>query len=161
MNSELEQLKSRNAEDGSALRKPYQSVVYAIPKEQWEAMLRLLTGNLSTLPGITEAVGTLATEGDLAEYIDRILTDERDSARKVRMEMQAMAADLRAQMTNLSSQVGSYREQNSKDQAALTDSLQSQYKQMTSKLWKRLAVWLVCQTALLAGLFVLLRIWLG
>ena len=49
---DLEQLKHKNSTDAQALTQPYQPVVYAIPKPQWEAMLALMKENLPFMDAI-------------------------------------------------------------------------------------------------------------
>ena len=149
MNSEYEKLKAQNAADLAALKKPYQSIVYAIPQEQWEAMNSLLENNLALIPD-------LSTQANLLDYLNQILNIEQDSMNNATAKIKSATEQMTAELTNLTSQVGSYQELNSKAQKELMVSLLSQYQQMQSKLWTTLRYFLIGQTVLLATLLGLL-----
>lgn len=64
----IEDLKKLNS-PMETLNQPYMPLICAIPKEQWEAMLRLMTGMARTLPELTNSVSRLPTAQNLEQMM--------------------------------------------------------------------------------------------
>ena len=122
--------------------KPYQSIVYAIPQEQWDTMINLLGNNLTLIPD-------LSTEEDLTRHINHIIRAEQNTLNNVTATVDTAEGRMTEALTALTSQVGSFQEQNSTTQAEQTVSLHSQYRQMQSELWKTLKWFLIGQAVFL------------
>ena len=137
---DLEQLKHKNTPDTQVLAQPYQPIIYAIPKAQWEAMLALMTENLPFMDA-------MATEENMAYYhqeTDKTLRRLTDSQSNHQKEM--------------SSQVGKMNEQNSRWVRDLEASLKSQTQENQENLWKKLTWILIGQSLYLSALLITLTL---
>ena len=137
---DLEQLKHKNTSDTQALAQPYQPVVYAIPKAQWEAMLALMTENLPFMDA-------MATEENMAYYYQemsktlRNLTDNQSNHQR-----------------EMTSQVGRLNEQNSRWVRDLEASLKNQVEQNQKNLWMKMIWILTGQSIFLVLMMILLTL---
>ena len=137
---DLEQLKHKNSADTQALAQPYQPIIYAIPKAQWEAMLALMTNNLPFMD-------TMATEEGLETYYE----ETNKTLHKVADRMGGFQQEL-------SSQVGKMNEQNSRWVRDLEASLKKQAEQNQKNLWRKM-IWIsMGQSIFLALMMILLTL---
>ena len=137
---DLEQLKHKNSTDIQTLAQPYQPIVYAIPKAQWEAMLSLMTENLPFMDA-------MATEENMAYYYQEIsktlrnLTDSQSSHQR-----------------EMTSQAGRMNEQNSRWVRDLEASLKNQAERNQKNLWRKMIWILTGQSIFLALMTILLTL---
>ena len=137
---DYEQLKHKNSADTQTLAQPYQPIVYAIPKAQWEAMLALMTENLPFMDA-------MATDENMAYYyqeVSKALRNLTDSQNNHQREM--------------SSQAGKMSDQNSKWVRDLEASLKNQAERNQKNLWKKM-IWIFTgQSIFLALMMTLLTL---
>lgn len=79
---DYEKLKSNNQQELSKLDKPYQLAVYALPQEQWEALLTLLQSNLPLLPEVLQAQKQAASQNSLRQHSQKMQTALNDLSRQ-------------------------------------------------------------------------------
>ena len=135
---DLEQLKHKNSTDTQALAQPYQPIVYAIPKAQWEAMLALMTENLPFMDA-------MATDESMAYYyqeMSKALRNLTDSQSNHQREM--------------TSQAGKMQDAFGRQSRDLDRSLTNWQEQFQKKTWKRLSILIGAQTIFLSLLTILL-----
>ena len=137
---DLEQLKHKNSTDTQTLAQPYQPIVYAIPKAQWEAMMTLMVNNLPFMDA-------MATEENMAYYYQEIskalgrLTDSQSNHQR-----------------EMSSQAGKMNEQNSRWVRDLEALLKKQTEQERKNLWRKMIWIMTSQSIFLALMMILLTL---
>jgi len=138
---DLEQLKHRNGADTQALAQPYQPIIYAIPKAQWEAMMALMVNNLPFMDA-------MATEENMAYYYQEIskalgrMTDNQSTHQR-----------------EMSSQVWKMNEQNSRWVRDLEASLNTQAERNRKNLWRKM-IWIMTGQSIFLGLLTALLAWI-
>ena len=130
MNSEFEQLKERNRENTDILNKPYQPVVYAIPEEQWSAMLRLMNEIVGWQPKLSETLDELATDKSLSNSVRTISQSVMSASSSSSYSMQALSE----RMKELERLAGKIRDESSRSWSNLQDTDASRFRRMQSRL---------------------------
>ena len=146
MSLNIETLKEKNQANTEQLNKPYQPLVYAVPQDQWEAMLSLMKDNLTTLPTMTATLKSLPTARTLQDTSERIVS-------KVILQ----GDNLRSDFQSVSRQVGKNQESLAENQEKVTNTILHQFKQMKSELLKMGIGWLALQVILLVLSIIFLR----
>ena len=96
----MEDLVRMNGEAMAALEEvPYQSIVYAVPKEWVESGKTLLENAVQFQPTLYSQISTLATQKDL-----------RDVESEVKAELKVVKRELVEELKDLKEQVGSVKE---------------------------------------------------
>jgi len=135
---DLEQLKHRNSSATQALEQPYQPIIYAIPKAQWEAMMALMVNNLPF-------IDTLATEEGLETYY------EETSKSLIRL-----TGSLDNYQREMSSQAGKMQDEFGRQSKELGRTMTNWQEDFQKKTWKRLSILIGAQTIFLSLLTILL-----
>ena len=121
----LDEMTAKNAILEEELLKPYEPIVYAIPQEQWEAMLKLLMTCVDSQPQIVKILQTLSTKASqqqMVQEMGKLINDSLDWAEE---EHKKRLARLQSQMENFLSeerrkleQAGKESEQNGRRTAS-------------------------------------------
>ena len=154
----LDEMTAKNAILEEELLKPYEPIVYAIPQEQWETMLKLLMTCVDSQPQIVKILQTLSTKASqqqIAREMGEMINDSLDWAEE---EHKKRLALLQSQMENFLSeerrkleQAGKESERNGKRTASEVRASVDELSDKLRSVWK-LALGTVIGSAALSSL---------
>lgn len=163
-NLALEMLKKSNAAAVQTIaEEPYQPVVYAIPKELWLMMTKLLQEAAQFQPTLYKQIEALATWAQINRGVDKLLKTEEQYLQALVTNLVTANGETHRKLEQTISQTGRMQEESSSKISAAVSSEVQKMDGLVSSLSLRMTKFLIgtAVTSVLLSVLVCVVLWLS